>query len=134
MSGVADAVQFLTLSEVLTILRDQITRYGGEFGVRDLSLLSSAIAVPQAAFAGHALHDNLHAMAAAYAFHICQNHPFVDGNKRVALATALVFLDINGVTISDSDPTGRLYDMMMAVAQSRIGKSVIATLLHKLSV
>ena len=108
----ADAVRFLTLSEVLTILRDQITRYGG-------------------AFAGQALHDNLHAMAAAYAFHICQNHPFVDRNKRVALATALVFLDINGVTISD--PTGRLYDMMMAVAQSRIGKPEITTLLHELS-
>ena len=127
----ADAVRFLTLSEVLTILRDQITRYGGEFGVRDLGLLSSAIAVPQAAFAGHALHDNLHAMAATYAFHICQNHPFVDGNKRVALATALVFLDINGITISD--PTGRLYDMMMAVAQSRIGKSEITTLFRELS-
>ena len=127
----ADAVRFLTLSEVLTILRDQITRYGGEFGVRDLGLLSSAIAVPQAAFAGQALHDNLHAMAAAYAFHICQNDPFVDGNKRVALATALVFLDINGVTIYD--PTGRLYDMMMAVAQSRIGKSEIATLFRELS-
>lgn len=127
----ADAVRFLTLSEVLTILRDQITQYGGTFGVRDLRLLSSAIAVPQASFAGHALHTNIFEMAAAYAFHICQNHPFVDGNKRVALASALIFLDLNDVVIAD--PNERLYEMMMAVAESRMGKSEIATVFRELS-
>ena len=89
--------RFLTLVEVVTILQDQITRYGGEYGIRDMGLLSSAIAVPQATFAGERLHTDLFEMAAAYAFHICQNHPFLDGNKRVGLAAALVFLDLNGV-------------------------------------
>jgi death-on-curing protein len=123
--------RFLSLSEVLTILRDQITRYGGEFGVRDLGLLSSAIAVPQAAFGGETLHSDLYEMAAAYAFHICQNHPFIDGNKRVALASALIFLDLNGITISD--PEGTLYETMMAVAQSNLNKPDIATAFRKLA-
>ena len=123
--------RFLALSEVLTILHDQITRYGGEFGVRDLGLLSSAISVPQAVFGGETLHSDLYEMAAAYAFHICQNHPFVDGNKRVALASALVFLDLNGITISD--PEGTLYEVMMSVAQSNLGKPDIAATFRTLS-
>ena len=123
--------RFLTLTEVLLILQDQITRYGGEFGVRDLGLLSSAIAVPQASFSGEALHEDLYEMAAAYAFHICQNHPFVDGNKRVGLAAALVFLDLNGITLSD--PEGRLYNMMMKVASGKLSKVAIAPILKSLA-
>jgi death-on-curing protein len=119
------------MTEVLLILQDQITRYGGDFGVRDLGLLSSAIAVPQASFAGQALRDDLFEMAAAYAFHICQNHPFVDGNKRVALASALVFLDLNGIDVND--PAGTLYEMMMKVASSQMTKSEIAPILKSLS-
>ena len=123
--------RFLTLTEVLLILQDQVTRYGGEFGVRDLGLLSSAIAVPQASFSGEALHEDLFEMAGAYAFHICQNHPFVDGNKRVGLAAALVFLDLNGITLSD--PDGRLYGMMMKVASGKLGKTEIAPILRSLA-
>ena len=74
---------------------------------------------------------DLFEMAAAYAFHVCQNHPFVDGNKRVALASALVFLDLNGVTLVD--PKGKLYDMMMKVASSQMAKSEIAPILRSLS-
>jgi death-on-curing protein len=84
-------IKFLTLSEVLVILEDQIRNYGGIYGVRDLNLLSSAIYMPQSSFDGEYLHKTIPAMAAAYAFHICQNHPFIDGNKRVALASSLVF-------------------------------------------
>jgi len=123
--------RFLTLVEVLSILQDQITRYGGEFGIRDLNLLSSAIAVPQASFGGQTLHADLFEMAAAYAFHICQNHPFLDGNKRVALASALVFLHLNDVNISD--PNDRLYPLMMKVARSETGKRVIAETLRDLA-
>ncbi len=71
-------------------------------------------------------------MAAAYAFHICQNHPFIDGNKRVALASALVFLDLNGVSISD--PEGKLYEMMMAVAESKLGKPDITKVFRERAV
>lgn len=123
--------RFLTLAEVLSILQDQTARYGGEFGVRDLGLVSSAIAVPRASFGGQRLHGDLFGMAAAYAFHLCQNHPFVDGNKRVALASALVFLDLNGIRISD--PDGTLYPLMMAVARGDKGKSEIAYILRELS-
>ena len=126
------APRFLTLSEVLTILQDQITRYGGEFGVRDIGLLSSAVSVPQAEFGGEPLHADLFGMAAAYAFHICQNHPFIDGNKRVALASALVFLDLNGIVISDTE--GKLYEMMMGVAESKLGKPDITKVFRELAV
>jgi death-on-curing protein len=77
-------IKFLTLSEILMILEDQIRNYGGIYGVRDLNLLSSAIYVPQSSFNGQYLHNTIPAMAAAYAYHLCQNHPFIDGNKRVA--------------------------------------------------
>ena len=123
--------RFLTLAEVLSILQDQTARYGGEFGVRDLGLVSSAIAVPQASFGGRMLHGDLFGMAAAYVFHLCQNHPFVDGNKRVALASALVFLDLNGIRITD--PDGTLYPLMMSVARGEKGKAEIAYTLHELS-
>ena len=126
-----DTPRFLTLSEVLTILRDQIARYGGDFGVRDIGLVSSAIAVPQASFEGTRLHGDLYEMAAAYAFHLCQNHPFVDGNKRGALASALVFLDLNGISLAD--PDDRLYPLMMSVASGRAQKPQIATVLRELT-
>ncbi|MFW5806239.1 MAG: type II toxin-antitoxin system death-on-curing family toxin [Spirochaetota bacterium] len=118
-------------SEVLTILRNQIARYGGDFGVRDVGLVSSAVAVPQATFEGKHLHADLYEMAAEYAFHLYQNHPFVDGNKRVALAAALVFLDLNGVTITD--PDDRLYPLMMSVASGRTQKPEIASVLRELA-
>src|SRR4030066_1171106 len=104
-------IDFLTLAEVVEIHTDQIKRYGGSDGVRDMSLLSSAVAMPYASFSGSFLHADIYEMAAAYAFHICQNHPFVDGNKRTALAAALVFLEMNGISIVDTEE--RLYKAMM---------------------
>ena len=71
---------FLSLEEVLEIHRQQIERYGGASGVRDLALLESAITQPQAKYSNEFLHSSIPAMAAAYLFHICRNHPFVDGN------------------------------------------------------
>lgn len=126
-----ESPRFLTLAEVLKILQDQITRYGGEFGIRNLGLLSSAVAVPQASFSGTSLHADIFEMSTAYAFHICQNHPFIDGNKRAGLASALVFLDLNGIQIED--PNGKLYRLMMNVAQGKAGKPDIAKLFRELS-
>jgi death-on-curing protein len=113
-------IHFLTLSEVLLILEDQIRNYGGVYGVRDLNLLGSAINMPQSSFGGEYLHKTIPAMAAAYAFHICQNHPFIDGNKRVALASSLVFLDINGYTFNCKDEI--VYKEMMNVAKGEVKK------------
>ena len=112
------------MSEVLLILQDQIRRYGGSYGVRDPALLSSALAMPSSSFEGKYLHKDLFEQAAAYAFHICQNHPFIDGNKRTALATALVFLDLNGIALED--PKEELYELMMKVTGGRATKAEIA--------
>ena len=121
---------FLTLSEVVEIHADQIVRYGGSGGIRDISLLSSAVAMPFASFSGDYFHGDIYEMAAAYAFHICRNHPFADGNKRTALASALVFLDMNGKRITDE--TGKLYDAMMSLASGQLRKAEIANILRSL--
>jgi death-on-curing protein len=98
---------FLDVEDVLLIHEEQLPRYGGSAGVRDRALLESAVTMPRATAGGEFAHGDLFAMAAAYAFHIAQNQPFVDGNKRTGLLAALVFLDLNGVAIAD--PEGRLY-------------------------
>jgi death-on-curing protein len=122
---------FLTLAEVLEIHRFQIERYGGGLGIRDRGLLESAVAVPEASFGGERLHPSLFEMAAAYAYHIAQNQPFVDGNKRAALGAALVFLEMNGVSIGD--PKGLLYDAMMDIASRKMTKEELGALLAGLA-
>lgn len=121
---------FLTLAEVIEVHADQIRRYGGQEGVRDFGLLESALAQPEASFGGEWLHGSLHAMAAAYAYHLCQNHPFIDGNKRTALTCALVFLDLNEITLRD--PQGLLKDAMLQVASGRLTKADLLKLLQRL--
>ena len=122
---------FLGLADVIRVHVDQIERYGGRVGTRDLGLLQSALAMPRASFGGEWLHRDLYEMAAAYAFHVAQDHPFVDGNKRTALACALVFLELNGVTITD--PEGRLYQAMMDVASGALDKLGLASIFRTLS-
>jgi death-on-curing protein len=77
---------FLTVEEVLVIHEDQIAAFGGTLGLRDHGSLESAVAVPQTSFGGEFLHRDVFEMSAAYAFHIAENQPFLDGNKRTALA------------------------------------------------
>jgi len=116
---------FLTLDEVLEIHRDQLSRYGGADGIRDLGLLQSALAQPQATFGGQFLHSDLFEMAAAYLFHLVQNHPFIDGNKRVGTVAAIVFLRINdqGLKITNNE----LESLVLSVARSETEKTAIAT-------
>ncbi len=120
-------ILFLTLADVVEIHGDQIARYGGGTGIRDMGLLSSALAMPYTSFQGEFLHNDIFEMASAYAYYIRRNHPFVDGNKRTALAAALVCLDLNGVAISD--PNGRLYEAMMSLASGQLGKAELAKIL-----
>ena len=122
---------FLSLAEVIDIHTNQIDLYGGQSGMRDMGLLQSAIAQPQASFSGHWLHNDIFLMASAYAFHICQNHPFLDGNKRVALATALVFLELNDVSVVD--PKQRLLKSILDLANGILNKADLAQVLRKLS-
>lgn len=115
---------FLTLSEVVAIHRDQIERYGGSQGVRDWGLLQSAVAMPAAAFGGQYLHGDLCEMSAAYLFHIVQNHPFVDGNKRVGAVAADVFLALNGIELTAEQDD--YAELVLSVARSEMSKSAVA--------
>jgi death on curing protein len=116
--------QFLTIDDVLESHAEQIKAYGGSEGVRDSGLLQSAVAQPEATFGGQFLHADLFEMAAAYLFHIVQNHPFVDGNKRVGLEAALLFLEINGQSIETTEDA--LVDLVLQTAQGQAIKQQIA--------
>lgn len=118
---------FLSLDEAIEIHRDMIERYGGSAGIRDMGLLQSAVAMPRAGVGGEFLHADLFEMAAAYLFHIVQNHPCTDGNKRVGAATALVFLDLNGVEVKVSNEL--LAATVLDLAQAKIAKAAIADFL-----
>lgn len=115
---------FLDMARVLELHSELIAHYGGTLGVRDPGLLQSAIAMPEAGFYGAYLHTDLFEMAAAYLFHIVQNHPFLDGNKRTGAAAALVFLAMNDVQI-DADEDG-LIEVTLAVATGDAGKPEVA--------
>ena len=115
---------FLGLEEVLEIHHDQITRYGGTEGIRDLGLLQSALSMPQAGAGNQYFHADLFEMAAAYLFHIVRNHPFVDGNKRTGVTAALVFLEMNGIEIRASDQA--LVKTVLAVAEGKLHKGALA--------
>jgi death on curing protein len=124
-------VQFLGLQEVLEIHRDQVSRYGGTTGIRDLNLLKSALGMSGATFNGEFLHTDVHEMAAAYLFHLVKNHPFLDGNKRVGAVAALVFLVLNGHDVRA--PEDDLVETVLAVARGEIGKSEVTVFLRRWS-
>ncbi len=86
---------YLTLHEVMFLHEDQLVRYGGRKGVRDMGALESALFRPQTGYYEHVI-----AEAAAMMESLAMNHPFVDGNKRVAFAATDVFLRINGYRIT----------------------------------
>lgn len=90
-------MRFLSVQDVLAIHEDTIGHEGGLSGLRDAGLLESAVLMPQQQFGGDYLHPGVAEMAAAYLFHICRNHAFNDGNKRVAVLATLIFLRANGV-------------------------------------
>ena len=115
---------FLTLDEVLSLHEEQIRLFGGLGGIRDLGLLQSAMGSVTATFGGAFLHETLFEMAAAYLFHISRNHPFADGNKRVGIAAALTFLEMNGVELEADE--GALYDLVIGVATGKSTKAATA--------
>lgn len=115
---------FLTVEQVERVHRDMVAVYGGLDGLRDAGLLASAVAMPQAAYAGEYLHADLFEMAAACLFHLVGNHPFIDGNKRVGAACALIFLDLNGVSV-EADEDG-LVDITLRTATGQADKNEIA--------
>ena len=121
--------EFLTLSDVLEIHADQLERYGGDDGVRDMSLLESAIAMPMAGLGDQYFHSDIFEMAAAYLFHICRNHPFIDGNKRAGAVAAIVFLDLNGEELDCTED--ELEELVLSVAKGETAKPEIANFLRQ---
>lgn len=120
---------FLTLEMIEKIHQDSISRYGGSLGVRDQGLLESAIEMPQIGFSGDYIHADIYEMAAAYLFHICKNHPFVDGNKRVAASAAWIFLRMNGYEVNP--PEDEFEKLVMEVASGKHDKALIADFFRK---
>lgn len=126
-----ESPEFLDIEDVLELHELQLARYGGADGVRDRGLLESALAQPQATFNGEFIHSDLFAMAGAYLFHIVQNHPFVDGNKRTGVLAMLVFLDLNGISITRGTPG--LYELTLGVAEGRVSKEAAAEALRRMA-
>ena len=120
---------FLTASDVLHIHEDLIREFGGSDGVRDAGLLSAALAAPASGSGGRLFHGFPFEMAAAYAFHLVKNHPFVDGNKRVAFAAALTFLEVNGFAVMGGED--ELEAGIWAAASGKLGKAGLAALLER---
>lgn len=127
----ADPV-FLSIAEILEIHNDQITRYGGSPGIRDIGLLESAFAAPACSFGDNYLHKDIFEMAAAHLFHIAKNHPFVDGNKRVGAVAALVFLAMNDIEIAFDEDA--FEQTVIAVAEGRLDKAAIAAFFRNSSI
>jgi len=114
---------FVARESVIELHRTSLERYGGMDGLREHGLLDSALMQPEAAY--YYGQGDLYAIAAAYAFHIAQNQPFLDGNKRTAVGSALLFLKANGVDTARYDGN-KLYDAMIGIAEKRLDKAGLA--------
>ncbi len=114
---------FLTFAEIIEIHDYQISHFGGSDGLRSAEMLKSAIGMPSSTFSGEYLHPTIPEMAAAYLFHLVENHPFLDGNKRVGAMASLVFLDLNGYEFDATDE--EFTDLVMRVASGKMLKSEV---------
>ena len=124
-------IQFLTFSDIVEIHEYQIENFGGASGLRDIELLKSAIGMPESTFGGAFRHPTIYEMAAAYLYHLVENHPFADGNKRVGAMAALVFLDINNIDFDA--PEELLTEMVLKVASGKMLKAEITLFLKEYS-
>lgn len=130
MRATPDDCVHLAVQDVEEIHAAVIEAFGGSRGIRDRSLLESAVAAPRATAFGESPFKNLPEVAGAYLYYLCRNHPFVDGNKRVAMAAAIVFLRLNGVEpTADSDAW---HSLVMDVASSQIDRDAVTKRLRKL--
>jgi death-on-curing protein len=114
---------------VEAIHKRQLAEHGGAVGIRDADLLASALARPKHLFAYAESAVSLTRLAAAYAFGIACNHPFVDGNKRTALVVAMLFLRLNGFTVTTSQE--ETYEAFIALAEGRLDEAALAAWLEE---
>ncbi|MFO0295241.1 MAG: type II toxin-antitoxin system death-on-curing family toxin [Rhodospirillales bacterium] len=130
-----DDIVHLSVSAVLAIHREVLAAHGGGAGVRDQTLLESAVAAPQATYGGVPVMSDTLEVAAAYLFYICRNHPFVDGNKRTALASCLVFMERNGLLASNAPGLADIdawEALVLDVAASRLDRDATTARLRAL--
>lgn len=121
---------FLERDDVEAMHYQLVETFGGSHGTRDDGLLDSALEMPQAGFGGEYFHKTIFEMAAAYLYHIVKNHPFIDGNKRIGLACAHTFLQINGHILTA--PGEKVYELVLQVAAGEsITKQEIAAFLEQ---
>jgi len=120
----------LTVAIVREIHSEAIGKFGGPDGVRELALLESAVAAPQASLGGQSPYQDIAEVAAAYLFYLCKNHPFVDGNKRAALGACLVFLRLNGIEPQADGPEWE--ELTLAVAASAVDRDQTTQRLRRL--
>jgi len=120
----------LTVEIVREIHAEAISKFGGLEGIREMALLESAVAAPQAGFGGKSPYTDLADVAAAYFYYLCQNHPFIDGNKRAALGACIVFLRLNGM---EPKADGSEWEALtMAVAAGELNREEATARLRQL--
>jgi death-on-curing protein len=130
VSATSDDCFHLGVDIVREIHAEALKQFGGLNGVRDENLLASAVLAPQSSFGGKSPYSDVVDVAAAYLFYICRNHPFLDGNKRTAMMSAIVFLRLNGIEPElDSE---RWEKLMLDVAASRLDREQTTARLRKL--
>jgi death-on-curing protein len=122
-------IKFIPEEIVPIIHQDLLRRYGGEAGIRDRNLLASALAQPKMTAGKKFLHKTLFDKAAAYGFHVCRNHPFIDGNKRVAFVLMVIFLDHNGWDLQPTEEEA--YETMMELASGNLTKPALSAWLKE---
>lgn len=119
---------FVIREQVDILHRRSLEEHGGQDGLRNEHGLESALAQPMNLFFYG--QGDLFDLAAAYAFHLAENQPFIDGNKRTAVTTALAFLELNDVSTT-AVTNKELYDAMIAIAEKRMDKAGLATVLRR---
>ncbi len=130
MSATPENCFHLSVDIVREIHAQAIARFGGSEGVREVALLESAVAAPQASFGGKSPYSDLAEVVAAYLFYLCRNHPFIDGNKQTALGACIVFLRLNGIEPRADGPEWE--SLTVAVASSALDRAETTARLRRL--
>ena len=127
-----EALVHADVESVKAIHAEVLAAHGGSPGIREEALLESAVNAPQASMMGRPVFGDPLEIAAAYLFYICRNHPFIDGNKRTAIATCLVFLSENGLLPDEKLDVDAWEKLTLDVAASVIGRDEATQRLRRL--